>query len=266
MTVATKINTINSEDKEKNITQNYLKHFKKLNLNKDIGTYLETKAKEFLFMNDMQIGVYLLDHNGGKYLYLSDYLVNLLGCKKRELMDSGIDGMAKFIHPEDIICLFEILDQAAKVIQSLDEQEKKSVSFKINYRIKAKKVGYSWVMQINKIIYVDEIANPIDLGYMISIPGNSNFKEIIGYLSSDKNSWELKNKNQNTKRLINELSEREKEVLQLATNGHKSKEIASILEISFQTIKIHRRNIIRKLGVTSTIDAIRLFEKVQERA
>lgn len=265
-TVAPKINTINSYDEEKKIAQNSLKNFKKLNLNKDIGNYLENNTKEFLLMDDMNIGVYLLDHSAEKYLYINDYLIRLLGCKRSDLMDTGINGMEKFIHPEDINCLLEILNQAAKVVQKLEEVEKKSVSFKINYRIKAKKGGYFWIMQMNKFIHVPEIAFPIDLGYIISVPHNSNFKEIIGFLSSNTNSWEFKNKSQNNKRLVNELSEREKEVLKLATNGNKTKEIASILEISFQTIKIHRRNIIRKLGVKSTIDAIRLFEKVQERA
>lgn len=114
-------------------------------------------------------------------------------------------------------------------------------------------------MQMNKIIVEPDLFYPIDLGFIIGVPNNNSFDKIVGYLSTDIETWELKHKN--GKIAFNDLSEREMEVLKLASNGHKSKEIALILDISLQTIKIHKRNIIRKLGVATTLDAIREYEK-----
>lgn len=53
------------------------------------------------------------------------------------------------------------------------------------------------------------------------------------------------------------LGEREQEVLRLLANGRRSAEIAALLGISPATVHVHRRNIKKKLGVTSTADLTR---------
>ena len=253
--------TTDLTDKEKSIAIDTLKQFKKLNLNKDIGNYFDDIATELQLMEEMQIGVYVIDYTTGKYLYLSKYLKQLLGFSKNDSLEFGIDSFANFVHPDDNTSLFQILTKAAKTLKSLDEQEKSTASFKINYRLKTNKGGYSWVMQMNKIIVNSELLFPIDLGFIVPVPDNSNFSEVIGYLKSDQNSWVLKYKKKINHDLIKELSEREIEVLNLASKGHKTKEIAEMLEISFQTIKIHKRNILKKLDVSSTLEAIKIYEK-----
>ncbi len=51
------------------------------------------------------------------------------------------------------------------------------------------------------------------------------------------------------------LSNREKEILLHLTNGKSNKEIANILDIAESTVKIHVQNIMRKLNVTSRVQA-----------
>lgn len=48
-----------------------------------------------------------------------------------------------------------------------------------------------------------------------------------------------------------DLSEREKEVLEAVALGKPNKEIADILNISIHTVMTHRKNITKKLGITS---------------
>lgn len=55
----------------------------------------------------------------------------------------------------------------------------------------------------------------------------------------------------NLKSTHNELSKREIEVLKLIVNGHINKEIANMLNISFNTVLTHRKNITAKLGIKS---------------
>lgn len=53
------------------------------------------------------------------------------------------------------------------------------------------------------------------------------------------------------------LTNREQEVLELITQAKNNKEIAKELYISDQTVGVHRKNIMRKLGVRNTINLIK---------
>ncbi|MBN2646550.1 MAG: response regulator transcription factor [Thiotrichales bacterium] len=50
------------------------------------------------------------------------------------------------------------------------------------------------------------------------------------------------------------LSVREKQVVKLVAEGHKTKDIADILEISDRTVSKHRENLMAKLGMESTAE------------
>ena len=52
------------------------------------------------------------------------------------------------------------------------------------------------------------------------------------------------------------LSEREKEILSMIKDGKSSKMIADLLKISVHTVSRHRQNIIEKLCVSNTFEAI----------
>ncbi len=52
----------------------------------------------------------------------------------------------------------------------------------------------------------------------------------------------------------NPLSRREEAVLKLVAQGHSSKKIASLLNISYRTVETHRQNIKHKLDIHSTAE------------
>ncbi len=57
---------------------------------------------------------------------------------------------------------------------------------------------------------------------------------------------------------IEDLSEREKEIIQCLANGMNSKAIANALFISEHTVRTHRRNIMHKLQVKTSAELIKL--------
>ena len=52
------------------------------------------------------------------------------------------------------------------------------------------------------------------------------------------------------------LTRREQQVLSLIVEGHSSKEVASILDVSKRTIDFHLDNLYQKLGVTNRMQAL----------
>ena len=57
---------------------------------------------------------------------------------------------------------------------------------------------------------------------------------------------------------VKSLSDRRREVLELMARGLLNKQIAGDLDLSEKTVKMHRALMFRRLGVTTTADAIRI--------
>lgn len=61
--------------------------------------------------------------------------------------------------------------------------------------------------------------------------------------------------------IIKALTERELEVLSLVANGFTSNRIGQKLKISSETVKVHRRNMLKKVHAHNTFELIRLALK-----
>jgi len=61
--------------------------------------------------------------------------------------------------------------------------------------------------------------------------------------------------------LIGTLTPREREVMSYVITGMLNKQIAGELDISEETVKIHRGRVMRKLGIASVAELVRLCEK-----
>lgn len=59
------------------------------------------------------------------------------------------------------------------------------------------------------------------------------------------------------KKRANQLTNKEKEVLQLIAEGYSSKQIAQHFTLSLNTIHVHRNNIMRKLGIHKQAELVR---------
>jgi FixJ family two-component response regulator len=62
---------------------------------------------------------------------------------------------------------------------------------------------------------------------------------------------------------LDSLSSREREVMSLVVSGMLNKQAAAALGISEETIKVHRRRVMDKMGAQSLADLVRLVERVQ---
>jgi FixJ family two-component response regulator len=66
---------------------------------------------------------------------------------------------------------------------------------------------------------------------------------------------------QQTRALLDELTEREREVMLLAVVGHPNKEIARRLGISHRTVEIHKAKIMHKTGALNLLDLARIAQE-----
>jgi FixJ family two-component response regulator len=59
------------------------------------------------------------------------------------------------------------------------------------------------------------------------------------------------------------LSQREREVLSLVTAGMLNKQTAAEMELSEVTVKVHRHNLMKKLGARSVPELVRMVDSLK---
>jgi ABC-type phosphate/phosphonate transport system substrate-binding protein/DNA-binding CsgD family transcriptional regulator len=80
----------------------------------------------------------------------------------------------------------------------------------------------------------------------------ANELTLLGYENYADNQY------QEVKSRFDEMTEREREVLQLVANGESNKSIARTLEISAKTVELHRSNLLRKTSSNSSVELVKL--------
>ena len=100
---------------------------------------------------------------------------------------------------------------------------------------------------------VDFLTKPVD--------GKDLLAAIEESLARDAENREQRAEASSIQELIETLTPREHEVMTYVITGRLNKQIAGHLEISEETVKIHRARVRQKLGVVSVAELVRLCEK-----
>ena len=106
-------------------------------------------------------------------------------------------------------------------------------------------------------------------GYILKDASKSELVEAIQNVAKGENFFHKKvndqlfeylrgNKGSTDTDLVNQLSERETEIIKQLSLGKNGNEVAEALFISPHTVKTHRRNIMHKLGVKNTAELVKL--------
>lgn len=86
--------------------------------------------------------------------------------------------------------------------------------------------------------------------------------EVIGFVGSQMDvgdaSAGARTRNEEARRRIDRLTERQRQVLALMAEGRLNKEIAARLGISLSTVKLHRSLLLERLGARTSADGIRI--------
>lgn len=102
-----------------------------------------------------------------------------------------------------------------------------------------------------KLGATDVISKPIDTEYLLTILREALQQEAhFGPLRGGRRQVDVRG--------FSELTPRERQVLQLITNGQSNKEAGRELGISPRTIEVHRARVMEKLGARNTADLMRI--------
>jgi DNA-binding CsgD family transcriptional regulator len=185
---------------------------------------------------------------------------DLTGYTAEEIYHMGGEFVMSFTVQEHLLVNMATVKACMEYSNSIPEEQREFISA-IYYYHGRKKNGDIIAVQHQTIpVAFDEQKIPYifcniysDISYLDpqNIPHGvmvNKFTREVFHLS--KNSLNLEKKE-------DLFSKREKEIIRLMTNGLTSKEMAEKLHISNDTVRTHRKNILRKAGVSNTISLIR---------
>jgi two-component system response regulator FixJ len=97
----------------------------------------------------------------------------------------------------------------------------------------------------------DVVTKPIDTDHLLRAVQDALEEEVhLGTVQNGRRVVEVRG--------FSQLTPREREVLQLITNGQSNKEAGRELGISPRTIEVHRARVMEKLGARNTADLLRI--------
>lgn len=197
------------------------------------------------------------------YTYASSNFVDLLGydSHKIETLERQGDYLESRIHPDDRAQLATLQVTLAQFIYNLPIEQRNDYANIYSFRMLNARQQYIRVTSRHQVLEQDCNGKAwLIIGNMDISPNQKDFETV------DCTVLNLKNGEIFSPSLLPlpsaNLTNREIEILRLIQKGLLSKEIANKLCISIHTVNIHRQNLLRKLGVQNSIEAIRLGQEI----
>lgn len=196
------------------------------------------------------------------YAYASSNFVDLLGYDDHKIatLERQGDYLESRIHPDDRAQLETLQIKLSQFIYSLPPEQRNDYSNIYSFRILNAKQQYVRVTSRHQVLEQDCNGKAwLVIGYMDISPDQKK-SESVDCTVLNLKSGEMFSPSPSLVSPVN-LTNREIEILRLIQNGMLSKEIADKLCISIHTVNIHRQNLLRKLGVQNSFEAIRLGQE-----
>jgi DNA-binding CsgD family transcriptional regulator len=202
---------------------------------------------------------YIIDFFDRHIKYMSDGITPILGHNKETVC---FDDILNSMHPDDM----EFVANAEKTAYDYLYQvlgKENCMKFKVSYCFRFKTTDGSYQLFNHQAIILSVDEN-YGFGKSLNIHTNihhlttqNNRKIHIIALYNDVNVIELSlDEAESHIRKVSIFSKREAEIVNLITLGFRNKEISEKLFLSEHTVKNHRKSILRKANVRSTMELV----------
>jgi DNA-binding CsgD family transcriptional regulator len=249
------------------VYDDHFRYFQQLLKNNNMGKptpgeldkqqFITTKLDESLLQMTPGI-VMLIDYSQHSYLYHSANISQLALDIDLMYQHGTTYTFSLFRKDHYDIMHRDIFPSVFKLLGEYSKKEN-SQDLRISYcnKMLTPSGEYKWFMHYISILSTHENEPVIGLKYMVDIDHfkKDNAIDLVAYIKNkDHTETTLIKKSIDTS--INILSNREKQIMTLLTQGKTSKQIAYELCISLHTVNTHRKNILSKTNSANFIELI----------
>lgn len=199
-----------------------------------------------------------------RFEYISKNFTACTGLPNEEMLNGGMDYFWSRFHPDDINLWIKCLQDLMQfTMNNLSDEQRLRMSYTWNYRIRNAKGKYITIIQNTTPLQFDKAQKPIvGLAHytVLDCDAHMDICASAKFLNANNEYETLFYKNESSNHLLNIISNRERDIIRLLITKNTSKEIASNLNISKHTVDTHRRNILKKLNLSSTFELTQYFK------
>lgn len=247
------------KDLYKFIFKSYDKPFLKEHIAKiiELDDYLPYSSTFFCVTNTQDL----------TFEYISKNFTACLGLDASELKALGMRYFWSRIHPEDIDIWLRALNGLMEfTLSEISQHKRKEANYTWNFRFKNSDDVYVNIIQNTTPLVFDSDGKPV-IGLAHYTVLDAKVKMDItasAKLLNSHNEYETLFFNNYSQKLLSDgISNRERDVIRLLVLNKSSKEISKTLNISSHTVDTHRRNILKKLNISSTGELIGMLKMNQ---
>lgn len=222
---------------------------------KDLENYLPSNSTFFSIVNSQTMG----------FEYVTKNFKTCLGLDPNLLKQKGLKYFWARMHPDDLKVWIKAMDHLMEfTLENIDKAKRSSANYTWNYRLKKADGVYVNIVQNTSPLAFDSQGKPV-VGLAHYTVMNSHVKidmtASIKILNAQNEYETIYFNNFSQKKLFTDLiSRREYEVVRFLALNYSSKEISEKLNISSHTVDTHRRNILKKLNISSTGELVGMLK------
>ncbi|MDQ1090490.1 response regulator transcription factor [Siphonobacter sp. SORGH_AS_1065] len=201
--------------------------------------------------------IYLIDYKKKGFLYVSDNSLFLCGKTAKQVEQLGYSFYINNVPYDDLNLLLKINEIGFNFFKKIQIEER--LNYSISYDFRLKQTNTNTILINHKLapITLDKNGNIWIAICIVTPSSNRTSGNIVIKNSTDDKRYEY-DMNTNEWREISsvKLTSQEKQILLLAIQGYTIDGIADLSYITIDTVKFHRKNILKKLKVCNISEAI----------
>ncbi len=202
---------------------------------------------------------WVLDVRGGGYEFVSANAESILGYPTRRFTALGIAFFRELLHPEDAGPAWKLLLRVYKCLLAVPVRHRPFYGINRDYRLRRADGSYLRLLEQSTVLQSDCRGN---ITHLLGV-----CTDITDLKKSDVLTASVQSNHYHTCLTYNStdtaggkptgLSQREREIIRLVSEGYNSQQIANRLFISVHTVNTHRRNISGKTNTRTAGSLVR---------
>lgn len=201
--------------------------------------------------------IYIFDYYKQNFLYLPDNSMFLCGKKPDIIKDQGFNFFIDHVPENEVEMLVKINKIGFQFFNKLGVNDKFLHTISYNFHLKQNTGNYLLINHKLTPVKVDAFNNIWLAMGLVSMASDSNIGnvEIMKTGSNQIHRYDFENKKWQLRNGL-QLSSTQTEILFLTAQGLTNKQISQKIHLSETTIKFHKSNLFRKMGVNNIAEAI----------